>query len=322
MNKLPSINTEIHGPKITSDQLAALRLRLGASKIEWTDFTYNPWIGCTRVSEACGNCYAELMARYRNWAAWGLGKPRQKTKTVGQVLLYQREAAKAGVYFRVFCASLADIFDEEVPPEWREEVWDLIRQSPNLIWLLLTKRPENFARFLPSDWGDGFPNVCLMTTVELSKYLHRVDILAQTPARWRGLSMEPLLGPVTLKPNHLAGIDWVITGGESGGNARPSNPAWFRSLRDQVQGAGRKFFFKQWGMYAPAAETVGGNGAAYLPGRELPVILRDLPGPELHRIGATPGVELLARAGKGENGRTLDGCLYLEHPFPLVFPNR
>jgi protein gp37 len=128
----------------------------------------------------------------------------------------------------------------------------MIRQTPCLQWLLLSKRPENFPRFLPEDWGCGYHNVCLMVSTENQEWAERrIPILLGTPARWRGLSCEPLLGGIDLAP-WLGGLDWVIVGGESGKGARPMDPDWARSLRDQCAGAGVSYFFKQWGAWAPA----------------------------------------------------------------------
>lgn len=244
------------------------------SGIEWTHHTFNPWIGCTKVSAACDHCYAEA------WDARGLqGQPTrwgpraERTRTSAgnwsKPRTWNSKAKAAGVRYRVFCASLADVFDnhKSILPEWRADLWRLIDATPHLDWLLLTKRPQNIAKMLPADWGDGRPNVWLGTTVEnQTEADRRIPPLLDVPARVRFLSCEPLLGPVDLRSipwdeaawvNALTGqikfsdhfwtrIDWVICGGESGKDARPMHPDWARSLRDQCIAAGVPFLFKQW----------------------------------------------------------------------------
>lgn len=259
------------------------------SNIEWTDHTFNPWIGCTKVSPACDNCYAEAWdKRYEGGDHWGPKAPRRLTSAANwnKPLKWNKEAKEKGIRYRVFCASLADVFDNKALPEWRADLWALIRQTPHLDWLLLTKRPQNIAKMLPEDWGQGYPNVWLGTTVENQEEAERrVLWLLEVPSCVRFLSMEPLLGPVDLfnidffrhinkrLPNendpiirldalrgHIKGpddmlegrINWVITGGESGPNFRPANPDWFRSLRDQCLEAGVPFLFKQWEGKTPS----------------------------------------------------------------------
>lgn len=217
------------------------------SGIEWTTHTFNPWIGCTKVSAACDHCYAEAWDKRFGGERWGPHAERRLTKTWGNPVKWQREAAASGVRPRVFCASLADVFDNHrsILPEWRTRLWKLIRETPDLDWLMLTKRPQNIARFLPPDWGDGWANVWLGSTVESQKEADRLDALTSVPARIRFLSMEPLLGPVDLS-RHIDRLHWVITGGESGTHFRPADPDWFRGLRDQCADAGVPFLFKQW----------------------------------------------------------------------------
>jgi len=140
---------------------------------------------------------------------------------------------------------MCDVFDAEVDPSWRADLWDLIRRCQNLDWQLLTKRPENIRAMLPPDWGDGWKNSWLGTTVEdQCRADARIPVLAGIPAAVRFLSVEPLLGPVTL---NLWQISWVICGGESGPSARPLDPAWAISVRDQCVENKVPFFFKQWG---------------------------------------------------------------------------
>ena len=220
------------------------------SGIEWTHHTFNPWIGCTKISAACDNCYAAA------WDArglqglptrWGPHADRTRTKTWGQPIRWQKKAKAEGVRYRVFVASLADVFDnhKSILPAWRRELWALIRQCPDLDFLMLTKRPENIARFLPDDWGDGYANVWLGSTVEDQKAANRAQHLIKVPAVVHFLSMEPLLSDVDLS-GVIHGLEWVITGGENGKQYRPVDPDWFRSLRDQCHGANVPFLFKQW----------------------------------------------------------------------------
>ena len=175
------------------------------SKIEWTHHTFNPWIGCQKVGPGCDRCYAEAMMDARlGRVEWGPHGARQRTSPANwrQPLKWDRDAAAAGERRRVFCASLADVFDNHpsILPEWRADLWELIGRTPNLDWLLLTKRPGNIAKMLPPDWGDGYPNVWLGCTVVNQDEADRdIPKLLAVPARVRFLSMEPLLGPVDLE---------------------------------------------------------------------------------------------------------------------------
>jgi protein gp37 len=231
------------------------------SKIEWTTHTFNPWVGCTKVSGACDNCYAESWAKRSGSVEWGAHGDRRLTKTWRNPVKWNKAADGAPERPRVFCASLADIFDnhKSIKPDWRADLWVLITDTPHLDWLLLTKRPQNIKRFIPSSWEThGCPNnVWLGATVEnQEEFDRRVPHLIQIPARVHFLSMEPLLGPVDM--GDMAGIDWVITGGESGAHYRPANPAWFQSLRDQCKRSGVPFLFKQWeGKSQPVIKAKG-----------------------------------------------------------------
>lgn len=254
------------------------------SKIEWTDHTFNPWIGCTKVSPACDRCYAEVSTPSRTLGVtWGPHAERRRT-SVGNWAMPKRWNAQAEAFQaqhgrrqRVFCASLADVFDNAVPQLWRTSLFGLIYDTPHLDWLLLTKRIGNAARMLKEDPPEGIDmaavhNVWLGATIANQEEADRdIPKLLGVPAAKRFLSMEPLLGPVDLERPRpgpdldqgggrmicqpwliQSGIDWVIVGGESGPNARPMHPNWARSLRDQCQAAGVPFFFKQWGNWRPA----------------------------------------------------------------------
>lgn len=219
------------------------------TEISWCDATFNPWIGCTKVSPACDHCYAESDNKRRGWvSAWGPGEPRRRTKTWGDPLKWNRKAAETGFRPRVFCASLADVFDNEVPQAWRDDLWELLRQTPHLRWILLTKRIGNAAKMLPPDWGAGYPNAGVMATLANQEEWNR-DLfkLMSTPAAWRGVSAEPLLGRIDILAGPMGcGLpDWIITGGESGSQRRALDMDAVRLLRDQCGDLGIAFHHKQ-----------------------------------------------------------------------------
>lgn len=346
------------------------------SKIEWTDHTFNPWRGCTKVSPGCLNCYAETLSK-RNPAVlgqWGSGKPRvlASDSMWSQPLKWNTEewgqcpscgrVQKTGwrgpksttcehcppvrhlqrYRPRVFCASLADWLDDEVPVVWLARLLVLIMRTPELDWLLLTKRPQNFrgrmnaalkcvlkatggepcneADFIDG-WvnkGDAIPkNIWIGTSVEDQRRAdERIPLLLNIPAKVRFLSCEPLLGPVNLDFNAIdiacehdglgtsavnGPIHWVICGGESGPNARPMNPDWARSLRDQCQAAGVPFFFKQWGEFVRDAEIHAKAPAA----DSVTVPFGD---------GDPTNYRRVYRVGKKLAGRLLDGREWNELP--------
>lgn len=216
------------------------------SAISWTDATFNPWIGCTKVSPACDHCYAERDNGRRGWVAgWGPGVPRRRTKTWGEPLKWNRKASENSRPLRVFCASLADVFDNEVPQSWRDDLWSLVKATTNLRWILLTKRIGNAPKMLPVDWP--YPNAGLMATLanqeEWDRDFHK---LMAVPAAWHGVSAEPLLGPIDIGD---ARPDWIITGGESGFGFRPLDMNAVRSLRDQCARNGITFHHKQNGGF-------------------------------------------------------------------------
>jgi protein gp37 len=218
------------------------------SAISWTDHTFNPWIGCTKVSPGCDHCYAESDFDLRKGRVkWGAGNPRSRTKTWNDPPKWNREAAKTGYRPRIFCSSLADVFDNEVDPLWRADLWDVIRATPLLRWMLLTKRIGNVMKMLPDDWP--FPHVGIMSTIVNQEEWDRdYPKLVAVPAPWHGVSMEPLLGLVDIGE---ARPDWIITGGESGSGHRYIDPSWVRSLRDQCARNGIAFHHKQWGGLRP-----------------------------------------------------------------------
>ena len=225
------------------------------TKIEWSDHTFNPWWGCTKVSPACDHCYAEAWARRIGLDLWGHRNSRRflSKDYWRQPIRWNSLAKESGVRARVFCASMADVFEwgRELSA-WRTKLWRLIDETPNLDWLLLTKRPHLIQRLIP--WQGEWPqNVWLGTTIESQHWLEkRVPYLLENNAPVRFLSCEPLLGELNL--NRALGkdqVNWVIAGGESGPGARPSDPVWIRNIRDQCVENEVPFHFKQWGEWAP-----------------------------------------------------------------------
>lgn len=255
--------------------------------ISWCDSTFNPWIGCTKVSPACDHCYAERLMDHRmHRAQWGAGKPRVRTSAGNwrQPLKWNakrfmqcedcgwRGEAETPIVGcgacgsielsdarrRVFCASLADVFDNEVPNQWRADLFALIDRTPNLDWLLLTKRVGNVLPMLLEIGRERLPvNVWQgISAVNQAEARRDLPKLARLDATVRWLSYEPALGELDLFERALAshgpaqlieGLDWVIAGGESGPKARPIRREWVDLLREQCDQLGVAFFFKQWG---------------------------------------------------------------------------
>lgn len=268
------------------------------TSIEWCDHTWSPWRGCTKVSPGCANCYAEKLSK-RNPSVlgqWGKGKPRVLAKNWSEPVKWNEDSAdgiEEGILLdknigkkRVF-PSLCDWLDEEVPIEWLCRFLKLIYDTPDLDWLLLTKRPENFEHRITSAAASGFVpdisawlnswalegghpiNVWVGTSVEDQQRAdERIPALLKIPSRLRFLSVEPMLGEVELRlrdrsfgfPKHITkeghavgipqGIDWVIIGGESGHGSRPCNVEWVRSLLRQCIAFGIPCFVKQLGARA------------------------------------------------------------------------
>lgn len=321
------------------------------SAISWTDHTFNPWVGCLKVSPGCKNCYAEtLMTRKGRWAnTWGPSSTAERLRTSeakwkeplkwnsdtwkqcacgwrGSVrdLLPQPMSAYplacpnccqgyglSDTHQRVFCASLADVFeDNDQLIDWRLDLFDLIRETPNLDWLILTKRPEVAKLFFSLRSDLLFDNIWLGVSAEDQEQADkRIPELLEIPVRIRFLSAEPLLGPIDLNKRELICADWrkgltigtyldlVIAGGESGPNARPMALNWVRSLRDQCQATGVAFHFKQWGEFLP---LVGHREFLDIPAGERPWCRVD--------------GETMVRLGKHFAGRMLDGRTWDEFP--------
>lgn len=216
------------------------------SKIEWTDHTFNPWVGCEKVSPACDHCYAESWAKRSGMVTWG-GPRRRTTPANWRQPLKWHASIPDGQRRRVFCASLADVFDNAVPDVWRWDLFKLIRETPRLDWLLLTKRIGNAKRMLTVAGMEGAYNIWIGATVVTQEELVRdVPKLLTTPATVRFLSCEPLLGPLEFGSlGALRGLHWVICGGESGGQARPMELDWAARLRASSEARGISFFMKQ-----------------------------------------------------------------------------
>jgi protein gp37 len=224
------------------------------SKIEWTDHTFNPWVGCTKVSLGCDHCYAESWSKRSGLVKWGNNPRRRTSEHNWRMPIKWNERARAfrrehGHRPRVFCASLADVFDNQAEPSWREDLFALIRECRRLDWLLLTKRPQNVSKMLPPDWDAGYRNVWLGITAEDQKHFdQRWPRLQSIPAAIKFISYEPAIGSLRL-PKHGPFPDWVISGGESGGGARPLEAEWVRDIIADCQRKGVALFHKQWGKY-------------------------------------------------------------------------
>lgn len=241
------------------------------TEIAWCDSTMNPWIGCSKVSAGCDNCYAESMMdkRYHR-VEWGQRKTDTTAPSVGTRVrtsaAYWRQPitwnkhhaafqAKHGHRQRVFCASLADVFDNQVDPEWRLDLFKLIRDTPHLDWLLLTKRPENIKKLMVMPtlpWS----NIWIGTTCEdQAAFDRRWPILMQVPARVRFISYEPAIGPLSIK-GHKQKPSWLICGGESGRGHRQMNPEWAYRIKEECVESSVPFFLKQMAGKTPIPDNL------------------------------------------------------------------
>lgn len=294
------------------------------SKIEWCDHTFNPWWGCQKVSPGCEKCYALTLSHRYGHNVWGPAKTTERREMSAnywkQPIKWNDAARKAGQRARVFCASMADVFEDHPQVEVsRRRLFALIGQTPHLDWLLLTKRPENMTRMAPASWGNGWPeNIIAMTSVEDQRRAdERIPKLLKVPARRRGLSCEPLLEAIDLATwfwsamtdDRRCAIHWVIAGGESGHGARPMHPDWARSLRDQCAAAGIPYFFKQWGEWKPVPWPMED-------GQNLRI---NAAGWKTESRAAGDRAELegwpwMCRLGKTRAGRLLDGVEHNAYP--------
>lgn len=300
--------------------------------ISWCDHTFNPWIGCTKVSAGCQNCYAERdNTRYQWVKEWGKDYRLTSDANWNKPIQWAKNAVKDGVTRRVFCASLADVFDEKVPESWVARLHTLIWDTADiggLEWLILTKRPENIEERFPQTWiADPPKNVRIGATCENQEMTELR--LQRLFTNWQGknfISVEPTLSEINLKQNSIDYLDgwytdtivdpntgepepcqapmpkvnWVICGGESGPNARPIHPDWVRTLRDQCQAAGVPFFFKQWGEWREkeCKETKEWASKTYYTGNQVMSI----------------GNDQFFRIGKKNAGNLLDGKVWAQFP--------
>lgn len=298
---------------------------MSRSKIDWTEKTWNPITGCSKISMGCKYCYAERQAVWLS----GMGKSGYDPKDPFGIKFHPNRLHIPTTWRKpsmVFVCSMGDLFHNSVQLGWLDQVFRIMAQTPQHTYQILTKRPAAMREYLRmtgrvdrmvKQLGCKFPlpNVWLGTTVEHQRYIDRVNILLETPAAVRFISVEPMLGPVCLNTYfhdiakdvsgdlHLvrrnAGIDWVICGGESGHNARPMHPDWPRGLRDQCAKAGVPFFFKQWGEWCewtPASDMV------IRAGEKL----------QNHWFDDPPG--MVWKVGKKRAGKLLDSKEYMEYP--------
>lgn len=322
------------------------------TNIEWCDATLNLWWGCTKVSDGCKFCYAEHLSDQRfQRGAWGPGGTRQEVKSWRSTLAKISKRAKdEGRRLRVFCQSMSDTFEGpetcggtnsenwKLMSRLRMELFRAIMDTPNLDWLLLTKRPENIKeciyrasqaveaqdtalRYWVNEWMrlQRVPhNVWLGTSVEdQATAIRRIPSLLSVPAAVRFLSCEPLLGMVDLayacfngadSYGSMPGVHWVICGGESGPNARPMNPEWVRSLRDQCVAANVPFVFKQWGEWLPGGEITA-------QGQVVPDCLgAGIDDPKNYHYFEHPYLGKTWRVGKKTAGRILGGRTWDQFP--------
>jgi protein gp37 len=227
-----------------------------ATGISWTEATWNPWMGCTRVSAGCDRCY--MFTEQRRYGHDPETVRRSRTRFDAPLRWHEPKL--------VFTCSWSDWFHVDADP-WRDEAWEIVRRCPQHTFQILTKRPGRIARHLPTGWGEGWSNVWLGVSVETDEFVSRVRVLRDVPAALRFISAEPLLGP--LPSLDLGGIGWVITGGESGPGHRPINPGWVREIRDACLSAGVSFHHKQWGGMRPKSngKSVDGREWCEIPGR-------------------------------------------------------
>jgi protein gp37 len=234
--------------------------------ISWTDATWNCWQGCHKVSAGCKNCY--MFSEKKRYGQEPNVVFRSAPSTFRAPLKWAKNREKYAHIQRVFVCSWSDFFIEEADP-WRLEAWEIMRRTPELTYQICTKRSERIRECLPPDWHDGLPNVWMGTTVENCEAKARIEILKKIPARLRFLSCEPLLEE--LGELNLEGIGWVITGGESGAQARPMDPMWAVKIHEQCAYWGVPYFHKQngefcyqsardWGKAFDGEYTEWGNG--------------------------------------------------------------
>lgn len=295
--------------------------------ILWTDSTLNFWWGCHKVSPGCQHCYAETFSKRVGRDIWGPAQTTERWRTKApwrDCLKWDKEAKAEGKRRKVFVQSMSDFFEDHPQVEsWREKAIKILEGFEWLDIQLLTKRPENILKMVPTSWHKNWPgHIWIGTTAENQEYADkRIPYLLRIPAFIRFLSIEPMIGPVDLtsvevgirggnNPHHRVNIlfpasvfspqiHWVITGGESGHNARPCHPDWVRSLRDQCVAAGVAFFHKQWGELLEVDTAIQmGLVDTYS---------------DTNKIINIDG-QYYARVGKAAAGRLLDGMEWSQFP--------
>lgn len=321
------------------------------TSIEWADSSWNPIRGqnarhtCARISPGCDNCYAATMTR-RGFGGtapidYGVGETPNDPARLDETALAQPLRWKTAR--KVFVCSMTDLFGTWVPDEWIDRIFGVMAAAHGHTFQVLTKRPSRMAAYLtalpergvpvmvrtgvngrgplilerarhPEFVGWPLPNVWVGTSIETDAYVWRANVLREIPAAVRWISAEPLLGG--LPSLSLAGIDWLVAGGESGAKARPSHPDWYRDLRDRCQASGTAFFMKQWGEWGP--DRPGGVAPGGLAGR-LKVFKPDgTPYSGRGHDWNEPGMTSMYRVGKHRSGRDLDGRTWDEFPAPAL----
>lgn len=305
--------------------------------ISWTDATWNPWQGCTKVSPGCEHCY--MFRDMKRYGRDGSIVVRSSDATF-KLPTKRKRSGEHAIHdgWKVFVCSWSDFFHERAD-RWRPDAWTIIRSRPGVIFQLVTKRPERIKDCLPDDWGDGWPNVWILTTAENQHYADlRIPELLNVPAAVRGVSIEPMLGPIdlraigvgeatgiytdalrglTLDPfgnvlHRGAALDWAIAGGESGPKSRPIHPDWVRSLRDQCVEASVAFHFKQWGEWSPSSANGHDYGeGVFLPSGDFIAANGIDDGDDVPPLDSLPW---MFRVGVKQSGRTLDGRVWDQFP--------
>jgi protein gp37 len=288
------------------------------SKIEWTTHTFNAWWGCVEDGPECDHCYARSFAKRTGHDVWGLGERRFfADKHWDDLPKWDREAQAAGERHRVFCGSMMDIGEcrsDEVGDRMdaeRRKLWEIIERTHALDYLLLTKRPQNLPRVVPARWLESMPpNVWLGTTAGTrAGWEKRVKYLRKLSPVVRFVSVEPQLECLDVLGRDLAGIHWVIQGGESGGGSRPFDLAWARLLRDQCEDAGVAYFFKQAGDRPVDSQRIDGT---FSPHDKRSIAAAAALG---KLAGSTPPNLVLLRTKKGGN------LAELRDRWPRQFPS-